>query len=151
MLDRTSQIIEGRVDRVVFSERSTISQVTLPGLRTLWGLEDRIRGRGLKIRGQTAISPGRYRVVLDYSQRFRRELPHVLEVPVFAGIRWHAGNTHLDTEGCLLLGLASGPDRVTHSRDAVELVVDWFRRHSRHQIWVTYANANPPKELLEDV
>lgn len=150
-LVRESDTIEGCVDRIVFSERSTISEIRMPGLKTLWGLEDRIRKPGLKVYGKTAIPPGRYRFVVDYSPRFATRLPHVLEVPGFVGIRWHALNTPEQTLGCLGVGMVAGVDRIDRSREAMDLVLAWFARHASRQIWVTYRNVNPPKHLLEDV
>jgi len=77
-------------------------------------LEDRDRGltssmslediKQEKVYGKTAIPTGRYRVKLTYSPRFKRILPILISVPGFAGIRIHSGNSHEDTEGCLLPG-----------------------------------------------
>ena len=57
-----------------------------------------------KINGKTAIPRGRYEVVLSMSNRFKKVLPEVLNVPGFTGIRIHAGNSSIDTEGCIILG-----------------------------------------------
>jgi hypothetical protein len=46
------------------------------------------------------------------SARFKRLLPLLHEVENFAGVRIHRGNTVLDTEGCLLIGLAMDGQRV---------------------------------------
>jgi hypothetical protein len=62
---------------------------------------------------------GTYNVVIDFSQRFEREMPHVLNVEGFDGIRIHSGNTSADTEGCILLGQTrNGSDEVINSRAA---------------------------------
>jgi len=57
-----------------------------------------------KVYGKTCIPNGTYTVVLSYSNRFKRILPELLNVPHFLGIRIHSGNSSKDTEGCLLLG-----------------------------------------------
>ncbi len=56
-----------------------------------------------KVQNQTAIPSGDYRVILSMSNRFKRLMPEVLNVTGFAGIRIHGGNTHLNTEGCILV------------------------------------------------
>lgn len=69
-------------------------------------LEDKWRDltKEKKVPGETCIPAGRYRVIMDYSNRFKRVMPHILDVPNFKGVRIHAGNTRADTEGCILLG-----------------------------------------------
>ena len=67
-------------------------------------LEDIIRPRGEKVRSKTAIPPGCYRIILTMSNRFKKIMPEVLNVPMFTGIRIHSGNTAKDTAGCLLVG-----------------------------------------------
>lgn len=57
-----------------------------------------------KVNGKTAIPKGEYEVVLSMSNRFQKVLPEVLNVPGFAGIRIHSGNSSVDTEGCIILG-----------------------------------------------
>lgn len=57
-----------------------------------------------KIKGKTAIPRGRYEVILSMSNRFKKVLPEILNVPGFAGIRVHSGNSSVDTEGCIILG-----------------------------------------------
>lgn len=58
----------------------------------------------LKISGHTAIPYGEYEIKVTYSNKFKRELPLLLDVKHFAGIRIHRGNTIADSSGCLLPG-----------------------------------------------
>ena len=59
---------------------------------------------GRKIKGCSAIPEGRYAVVISFSPKMQKWLPILLGVPMFSGIRIHAGNTSNDTEGCILVG-----------------------------------------------
>ena len=74
-------------------------------------LEDKVRNpKGTKkedfkkVYGETAIPYGTYRVVITYSNAFQKKLPEILNVPLYEGIRIHAGNTKDSTNGCILLG-----------------------------------------------
>lgn len=72
--------------------------------QTLEDHDRHLEAGGEKIPGETAIPRGRYKVQLSYSQRFKRIMPEVLDVPGFTGVRIHGGNTEEDTHGCPLLG-----------------------------------------------
>lgn len=75
-----------------------------------------------KVYGKTCIPNGTYTVVLSYSNRFKRVLPELLNVPHFLGIRMHAGNSSADSSGCILLGTKSKGDWVAASRVAFNKV-----------------------------
>jgi hypothetical protein len=113
-----------RLERTWCGAVCTIGTLSIDGAFECFTLEDVVRERdgepveAWKIYGETAIPRGRYPVTITYSNRFKRDLPLVDRVPGFAGIRIHPGNTHEDTEGCILVGRAKGPDRVLESRAA---------------------------------
>jgi hypothetical protein len=79
----------------------------------LFTLEDAVREvpgapvAGWKKSGVTAIPTGRFRVIIDHSEHFQKDLPHILNVPGFEGVRIHSGNTIADTEGCPLVGYSA--------------------------------------------
>ena len=50
------------------------------------------------------IPSGVYKVHITWSSKFKKMLPLLDSVPGFDGIRIHAGNTPLDTAGCILVG-----------------------------------------------
>ena len=81
-----------------------------------------------KMKGRSAIPEGRYPVVISYSPKFKQWLPILLGVPMFKGIRIHAGNTAKDTQGCILLGENRVKGKVLNSRFWVnrlkELIVE---------------------------
>ena len=45
-----------------------------------------------KIRKRTAIPRGLYRLTLSYSNRFKKVMPLIKDVPGFDGVRIHGGN-----------------------------------------------------------
>jgi Family of unknown function (DUF5675) len=101
---------------------STIGELFVDGDFEAFTLEDPIReieGEPVelwKIKGDTAIPAGTYKVDLTMSQRFQRILPIILDVPGFEGIRIHCGNTNADTEGCPLVGSSKGVEMIYGSR-----------------------------------
>lgn len=118
------------LDRKWKTQNSTISNVTVDGKWECFILEDRDRGlkdtmtleeiKAIKVKGQTAIPEGKYRVGLHKSPRFGKTLPHVQKVKGFDYILIHSGNNKDHTEGCLLPGLSRSTDFVGSSRIAFD-------------------------------
>lgn len=100
--------MELRIERKYKKKGYTIGKLLINNEYFCDTLEDEVRdlksdGSG-KIYGETAIPKGVYKVVMNYSTKFKRVLPLVLSVPYFSGIRIHRGNKPEDTLGCVLVG-----------------------------------------------
>ena len=90
----------------------TKGTIYVDGKLVCYCLEDKDRGltqdmplsilKLKKIFGSTCIPYGKYEVAITYSNRFKRLLPLVMNVPAYEGIRIHTGNTEADTLGCIL-------------------------------------------------
>lgn len=107
------------------TDKSTIGELSLGSKRLCFILEDVVRP--VKIKGKTAIPAGKYKVIVTPSNRFKRELPLLLNVPNYEGVRIHPGNSAEDTEGCLLPGLERSTDRVLASRVAFDHLFSTLR------------------------
>ena len=111
-----------KLTRDTFSDESTIGKLYIDGEYFCETLEDKDRyleAGGKKEYGKTCIPRGIYGVTITMSNRFKKELPLLLNVPQFEGIRIHAGNTAADTDGCILLGRTRRNNFIENSRDAV--------------------------------
>ncbi len=122
------------VRRITRTEKSTIGELYIDGVFFCYTLEDKDRELKQtdslqsiiqrKVKGATAIPTGSYQVMLTYSNRFKKIMPQLMNVPGFEGVRIHSGNTAADTEGCLLVGMAKGNQMITKSRLAYAGLLD---------------------------
>lgn len=106
------------VKRLYKTNTSTIGELLIDGVFECYTLED--VEREVKVKSETAIPKGTYKVIINQSNRFKRLLPLLLNVPNFEGVRIHSGNSNHDTEGCILVGQTRGKDYIGKSRKAFD-------------------------------
>lgn len=146
------------VKRNPSKDGATISELLADGLHEGWVCEDEIRepteGRPSdpaeleawvktwKVAGKTAIPSGKYRIALTPSKRFGRVLPELLNVPGYAGVRMHPGNTPEQTEGCLLVGEEKTAKSVLRSREAMLELMAMLSGiiEAGEQVWISVEN-----------
>ena len=103
-----------KVDRIYKGESYTIGKMYLNGEYFCDTLEDAIRP--VKIPNETAIPAGIYKVEVTYSPRFKRNLPLLIDVPNYTGIRIHNGSNKDHTSGCILVGFNTSKGILSDSR-----------------------------------
>lgn len=122
--------MEIKLYRKVYSKNSTIGELFVNGTFFCYTLEDYCRDLNKdgdlqdpgeqKVYGKTAIPAGRYQVIINMSNRFKKRMPLLLNVPGFEGIRIHNGNTAAHTDGCILVGSTKTVDFVGKSVETFE-------------------------------
>lgn len=131
------------------TEKSTTGKLMLGEQHVAFTLEDVYRPPlEPKVPRETCIPCGVYEVLVTHSPRFGVDLPLILNVPGFSGVRIHAGNYPKDTEGCVLVGTTRGPDQVLGSRIAFEEVFELIQAARARAETVTLDVKLAPKESL---
>jgi len=131
----TKMLIE--VKRFEFKDTHTVGKMYVDGIYECYTLEDAVRN-GTKVIGKTAIPIGTYKVIIDASTRFKQDMPHILDVPDFTGVRIHSGNTSADTDGCILLGSTwAGKDFIGNSKIAYKKFFDKLKQNKTVSITIS--------------
>ena len=117
----------------------TIGRLYVNGENFCNTLEPPMKGTRLHPKG--AIPAGRYEVTMNiispkYSKRVaydwcKGRLPRLLNVPKFDGILIHAGNSALDTKGCILVGENKIKGRLVNSQKCLKRL--WSILEEAHQ------------------
>ena len=137
------------LQRRYFKDAYTIGSLSVDDEHFCETLEDKVRdynkdgdlldeGEG-KVYGETAIPYGRYRIIVNYSQKFKRDLPLLLDVPHFEGIRIHSGNHAGHTSGCILVGENKVKGGLINSRVYERELTSWLKLWQKkgEDIWIT--------------
>jgi len=136
------------LSRVKFYDNRTNGQLYVGGNFFCFTLEDTVREvpnlpvEQWKIKNQTAIPVGRYKLVLENSPKFGPDTPTLKLVPGFSYIRIHSGNTEKDTEGCIILGYKLGANGVIVPGTTRTAVADLkaILKRTKEDVWITVAN-----------
>lgn len=119
--------MEITIERRYGCARYTVGALYVDGAYFCDTLEPPVREYGVKIPGRSAVPAGTYKTVLNYSARFQRVLPLLIDVPGFEGVRIHPGNGAEDTRGCVLVGFNRQKGRVLQSRATFERLFEKLR------------------------
>lgn len=129
------KMLKLKVKRIARQKDYTIGRLFINGVYFCDTLEDVDRLltadmptseiKRIKVNGKTAIPTGIYQVTLGIkSPKFSTYkqyafcdgyLPRLLNVPCYEGVLIHIGNTHTDTDGCILVGQNKQKGKVINS------------------------------------
>lgn len=133
-----------KVKRLYKKEKYTIGKLYLNNQYVCDTLEDTDRGltndmsieeiKSKKVYGETAIPTGTYKLIVDWSRKFQKNLPHILDVKGFDGIRIHSGNIPKDSLGCILVGKNKEVGKVLDSRNTFNYLMDLIRFYDNIKI-----------------
>lgn len=128
--------MELRVERLWPKENYTVGRLYVNNEFFSNTLEDKIIDKDKsgafdngekKVYGESAIPYGKYKVIYNWSPKFDRNLPRLLDVPHFEGILIHSGNTARDSAGCILVGKNTSKGMLSESRytsDKLNEIID---------------------------
>lgn len=118
--------MELTLKRDILADGYTLGLLSVDGKHYCYTVEDKVR-EGVKIPGKTAVPYGRYKVIVNMSNRFKKLMPLLIDVPGFEGVRIHSGNTAEDTEGCIIVGRIRTEKGVRDSRDVAQQLTELLK------------------------
>lgn len=145
------------LERKVFNTNSTEGNLWIKQDDGTWKwfcntIEDKVRAapgqwhKSLKVYGQTAIPYGEYPVLVTWSNKFKRMLTAILNVPDFEGIRMHNGTSELSSAGCPILSYRDDDahHKLINDKAAMNDLCDLVEQEQkRRKIWITIADGKP--------
>lgn len=112
-------------DKRLCTATATPGQMFVDNVGFGYTLEDAWRAPGVKIKHETCIPIGQYRITISRSYRWKKDMILVYNTDdylvsaggiSFSGIRIHGGNTVEDTSGCILIA----EHRITEKGDVIQ-------------------------------
>lgn len=137
------------LERKYRNATSTEGNLYIDGKWFCHTIEDVVRAKPgewkkeLKVYAQTAIPYGRYRVMVTWSPKFKRNLTAILNVPDFIGIRIHSGTSEKSSAGCVIVshkaddGPAGDRNRLVKDNKAMDELCDLvFKVQKTEKVWI---------------
>ncbi|GHT86777.1 hypothetical protein AGMMS49543_20790 [Betaproteobacteria bacterium] len=115
-------VLRFKLLRKDYGDNYTRGSLYLNGSNDLWcSTLERDKNSGMLIPAKL------YKVILTMSNRFKRLLPLLVNVPNMEGIRIHVGNTYKDSTGCILVGDLTSKDFISNSKVTENKLVDLMK------------------------
>ena len=121
--------------RQVKTKDFTLGELFVNGISFCQTVEDMERMPNEKVYGKTAIPKGTYKMIVNMSNRFKKEMPLLLDVKNFEGVRIHSGNSAEDSSGCIIIGMTRTLNGVALSRIAFTKLMDKLK--GQHDLVIT--------------
>lgn len=139
------------LERKIHNKTSTEGNLYIKEAGTMWKwfcntIEDVVRARPgewkkeLKVYAKTAIPYGRYPVLVTWSNKFKRLLTGVFDVPDFEGIRIHNGTSETSSAGCIIVSYKDDDKshRLVNEKAAMNDLVKIVQKAQKtEKIWLT--------------
>ncbi|MDR3306076.1 MAG: DUF5675 family protein [Endomicrobium sp.] len=94
------QDLELLLKRIAFKEKYTTGNLGYIGYDEQNNVAENVPFLCNTLETKDAIGKGKYKVIINCSYKFNRELPLLLDVPNRMAIRIHRGNYPKDAQGC---------------------------------------------------
>lgn len=145
--------------RKIFNETSTEGNMYIQQSDGSWKwfchvIEDKVRAepgewkKELKVYAKTAIPYGRYPVLVTWSNRFKRMLTGVFNVPNFEGIRIHNGINEVSSAGCPIISyhdqLGEDTNKLVNDKAAMNDLCKMVEKaQKKEKVYITITNKMP--------
>jgi hypothetical protein len=139
------ETLELLLQRKIHNKTSTEGNLLVDANWFCHTIEDVVRAKpnewkpSLKVYGKTAIPYGRYQVLVTYSNRFKRDLTAVLNVPDFEGIRIHNGVNETSSAGCIIVSYKAAKGKLINERNAMNDLCNKVQAATKagKKVWLT--------------
>lgn len=133
-------MIETQIYRYPSTNKTTLGEWWMDDNFFCYTLEDVVREK--KIPKITAIPAGRYEIKITKSPKFKQDMPILLNVPGYEGIRVHWGSNSSNTDGCIIVGDETTEDeKILNSKQTYKLFFSKLKKMlKKDRVFVTIEN-----------